>query len=120
MKSCCVGKKAEKELALTVEFLKLIAEENRLKIVCLLAQSELCVCDIWGAINIPQNLTSHHLKALKKYGLISSRKEGLNVFYTLNKDSLKSSKKLLDEFLTARKKACMSCKVSTSKTKDLL
>lgn len=106
MESCCVGKKAEKELALTVKFLKLIAEENRLKIVCLLAQSELCVCDIWSALNIPQNLTSHHLKALKKYGLISSRKDGLNVYYSLDTKALKVSKKLLGEFLTARKKAC--------------
>lgn len=103
---CCVGEKAENDLQLTIEFLKLIAEENRLKIVCLLAQSELCVCDIWGALNIPQNLTSHHLKALKKYGLISSRKEGLNVYYSLNKDSLQGSKKLLNEFLTAQKKYC--------------
>jgi len=114
-KACCSGKKAEKELALTVEFLKLLAEENRLKIICLLAQGELCVCDIWNALNIPQNLTSHHLKALKEYGLISSRKEGLNVFYTLNSDTLKSSKKLLDEFLTAQKKACTPCKIQTSK-----
>ena len=116
MKACCSGKKAEQELKLTVEFLKLLAEENRLKIVCLLAQGELCVCDIWSSVNIPQNLTSHHLKALKDYGLISSRKEGLNVFYTLNTDSLKSSKKLLDEFLTAQKKACMPCKIRVSNT----
>ncbi len=106
MESCCVGKRAQKELALTVEFLKLIAEENRLKIVCLLAQSELCVCEIWSALNIPQNLTSHHLKALKEYGLILSRKDGLNVYYSLDTKALKVSKELLDEFLTARKKAC--------------
>ncbi|PKN03168.1 transcriptional regulator [Candidatus Dependentiae bacterium HGW-Dependentiae-1] len=102
MEPCCSGKKAEKELSLTVAFLKLLAEENRLKIVCLLAQGELCVCDIWGALNIPQNLTSHHLKALKKYGLITSRKEGLNVYYSLNANALKASKKLLDGFLTAQ------------------
>lgn len=105
-KKCCVGKKAENELRLAVAFLKLLAEENRLKIVCLLAQKELCVCDIWSALNIPQNLTSHHLKALKKYGLISSRKEGLNVYYALNKDSLQNSKKLLNAFLTTHKKSC--------------
>lgn len=120
MNTCCSGKKAEQELKSTVDFLKLLAEENRLKIICLLAQGELCVCDIWNSVNIPQNLTSHHLKALKEYGLISSRKEGLNVFYSLNTDSLHGCKKLLDEFLSAQKKACRSCKIQTPKTKDLL
>ena len=99
MKQCCAGKKAEHQLKLAANFLKLIAEENRLKIVCLLARRELCVCEIWRMLDIPQNLTSHHLKALKDYGLISSRKEGLNVFYSLNTASLKESKKLLNGFL---------------------
>lgn len=105
-KQCCSGKKAAQNLRLTVVFLKLLAEENRLKIVCLLAQGELCVCDLWTALNIPQNLTSHHLKALKKYGLITSRKEGLNVYYALNRQALETSKKLLDSFLTAHTNAC--------------
>lgn len=107
MEPCCVGEKVANELKLTVGFLKLLAEENRLKIVCLLAQGELCVCDIWSVLNIPQNLTSHHLKALKKYGLITSRKNGLNVYYSLNSDTLNDSKKLLNEFLTKQKKACL-------------
>lgn len=106
MKKCCVGKKAEKELKLTVDFLKLVAEENRLKILCILLGGELCVCDIWSALNIPQNLTSHHLKALKDFGLLSARKEGLNVYYSINKKSFGKATKLLDAFLTARKKAC--------------
>ena len=83
MEKCCVGKKAEKELEHTAGFLKLIAEKNRIKIICLLAQGELCVCEIWSALNLSQNLTSHHLKELKDYGLISSRKDGLNVFTLL-------------------------------------
>ncbi|HBR70647.1 TPA: transcriptional regulator [Candidatus Dependentiae bacterium] len=107
MELCCVGEKAEKELRLTVDFLKLIAEENRLKILCLLAQGELCVCKIWSALNIPQNLTSHHLKALKEYGLISSRKEGLNVYYVLNIQVLKDAQDLLEAFLTAHKRVCL-------------
>ncbi len=105
MELCCVGKKAKNELMITVEFLKLLAEKNRLKIVCLLTQGELCVCDILSVLNIPQNLASHHLKVLKKHGLIVSRKEGLNIYYSLNNDSLNGSRKLFNEFLTARKKA---------------
>ena len=106
MEICCCGEKAEKELKLTVDFLKLIAEENRLKIICLLAQRELCVCDIWSALNMPQNLTSHHLKALREFGLISSRKEGLNVYYSLNSNALSEARDLLEAFLTANKRVC--------------
>jgi DNA-binding transcriptional ArsR family regulator len=120
MNPCCVGKKAENDLKLTVEFLKLLAEEKRLKIICVLAQNELCVCDIWGALNIPQNLASHHLKSLKKYGLISSRKEGLNIYYSLNTSALKTSRELLDGFLTAQTNVCRHTnKVPAKRTKKL-
>lgn len=115
-KSCCADQSSDKQIELVTEFLKIIAEENRLKILCILAHNEHCVCDIWQYLDIPQNLASHHLKVLKDFGLIQSRKEGLNVFYCLKGDKLAKSKKMLDEFLTKEKsslknsqKAC--CKV---------
>ena len=42
-------------------FLKLLAEPNRLRILMLLARGEQCVCDIEAALDLPQNLVSHHL-----------------------------------------------------------
>lgn len=105
-KHCCLDQAADKQLQQVVEFLKIIAEENRLKILCILAHSEQCVCNIWQYLNIPQNLASHHLKVLKDFGLIKSRKEGLNVFYCLNGDQLATSKKMLDEFLAQKNKIC--------------
>jgi len=105
-KLCCATKAVDKQLSTAVEFLKVIAEENRLKILCILLNNEQCVCDIWQYLNIPQNLTSHHLKVLKDFGLITSRKEGLKVFYAINKNKLVESRKLLDEFLEAKRKAC--------------
>ncbi|MGQ9848187.1 MAG: ArsR/SmtB family transcription factor [Bacteroidales bacterium] len=68
-----------------VEFLKVISEENRLKILCLLKNSEKCVWDIWQYLGLVQNLVSHHLKVLKDFGLVSSKQEGLKVIYSLNK-----------------------------------
>ena len=62
---CCIDNKTLKEVRQTAEFLKIIAEENRLKILCTLKAGERCVCDIWQDLNIPQNLASHHLKILK-------------------------------------------------------
>jgi DNA-binding transcriptional ArsR family regulator len=100
-KNCCLDESADKKLKLTTDFLKVIAEENRLKILCILLQSdEQCVCDIWKYLNLPQNLTSHHLKILKDFGLITSRKEGLNVFYSINHQKLKQTRGLLDTFLS--------------------
>ncbi|MCL5733377.1 MAG: metalloregulator ArsR/SmtB family transcription factor [Patescibacteria group bacterium] len=98
---CCVDKKSVANLSQTVEFLKIISEENRLKILCLLREGEKCVCDIWQYLDLAQNLTSHHLKVLKDFGLVSSRQEGLKVFYKLNKKVVKKYIKLLNKFLNS-------------------
>jgi len=81
-------------------FLKLIAEENRLKILCILnKEKEVCVCFILEELNLPQNLVSHHLKVLKDFNLISSRKEGRWILYSINKKEISKYNKLLDKIL---------------------
>ena len=67
-----------------IPFLKTISDENRLKILCFLKEWEKCVCDIVEFMQIPQNLVSHHLKKLKDAGIVTSKKEGLNVRYSIN------------------------------------
>lgn len=102
MKSqCCKDKKSVAGLLQTVEFLKIIGEENRLKILCLLRENEKCVCEIWQCLKLPQNLVSHHLKVLKDFGLVSSRQEGLKVFYSINKKVVSNYLKLLTIFLNS-------------------
>jgi ArsR family transcriptional regulator len=96
---CCSNKKALKEVAQTADLLKIIAEPNRLKILCALKKGELCVCDIWQDLDIPQNLASHHLKILKDADLLSSRKEGLKMIYWINKKAMKKFNSLLNKFL---------------------
>ena len=98
---CCVDKKSVANLSQTVEFLKIISEENRLKILCLLRENEKCVCDIWQYLDLAQNLTSHHLKVLKDFGLVSSRQEGLKVIYSVNKKVIKKYSKLLNNYLNS-------------------
>ncbi|PIR90151.1 ArsR family transcriptional regulator, partial [bacterium (Candidatus Gribaldobacteria) CG10_big_fil_rev_8_21_14_0_10_37_21] len=80
---------------------KIIAEENRLKILCILRDGEKCVCDIWQYLELPQNLASHHLKILKDFDLISSKKDGLKIFYSLNKNIISKYSKLLNKFLNS-------------------
>ncbi len=95
----CVSKKSIQEAEKTANLLGIIAEKNRLKILCVLKNGERCVCDIWQDIGIPQNLTSHHLKVLKNAGLINSRKEGLKVIYSINKKEMNNFNSLLNNFL---------------------
>jgi ArsR family transcriptional regulator len=97
----CVNKKSIANLSQTVEFLKIIGEENRLKILCLLKDGEKCVCDIWQCLGLAQNLVSHHLKVLKDFGLVLSRQEGLKVIYSINKKAVKKYLKLLNNYLNS-------------------
>ena len=95
----CRETKNKNNLESIVKFLKIIAEPNRLKILCILRKQEKCVCDICQDLDLPQNLVSHHLKVLRGFGLIGSRKEGTKVFYSLNKKVAQKYIKLLNKFL---------------------
>jgi len=95
----CTNTNSDRDLFETVEFLKILQEKNRLKILCLLKEGTKCVCDIWQDLGIAQNLTSHHLKVLKDFGLVSSTKEGLKVNYSINTKNMKKYSKLLNSYL---------------------
>lgn len=96
---CCNTKQTIAELNKTVKYLKIIAEPNRLKILCFLNKGEKCVCEIWKFLDLPQNLTSHHLKVLKDAKLIKSKKQGLKIFYIINKKISVQYSKSLNKFL---------------------
>ncbi|HOX29930.1 MAG TPA: metalloregulator ArsR/SmtB family transcription factor [Candidatus Paceibacterota bacterium] len=81
---CCKNNRRKEEVAQTAAILKLLAEENRLKILCILQGGEHCACQIIKHLGLPQNLVSHHLNKLKKAGLIEGRKEGVWIHYSLS------------------------------------
>jgi len=97
----CKNKNTNGELKKIVDFLKTISEKNRFFILCLLKEREMCVCEIWEYLKLPQNLASHHLKVLKDFGLISSRRDGLKIFYKLNQSVVKKNIKLLNKLLNS-------------------
>jgi len=66
--------------------LKLISENNRLQILHLLQKGEYCVCKLMEKINLSQSLISHHLKDLKDANLVSDRKDGKWVHYSLTNE----------------------------------
>ena len=99
MKPDCCKNRSIEEIKQVVKFLKIISEKNRLKILCFLEKDEKCVCEIWQYLKLPQNLVSHHLKTLKDFDLILSRKEGVKIFYKINKKVVKKYLKLLNKYL---------------------
>jgi len=102
MSTNCCDKNNKTILQLT-NFLRVISEENRLQIICFLQSGEQCVCKVWQFLKLPQNLISHHLKILKDNNLLISRKEGLNVYYSINEKELKKNKEILDKVLNKRR-----------------
>ncbi len=81
------------------EFLKTISDTNRLRILCLLTKKELCVCEIFGVLELPQNLVSHHLSKLEKLSLLEKRKESAFIIYSVNQKVLKQYKALFNQII---------------------
>ncbi len=97
--SCCQKKEVDKKLYELTEFLKIISDENRLRILCVLKTGPKCVYDIWENLELSQNLVSHHLKTLKDLKLVKSKKQGLKIFYSINSECINKYLYSLNIFL---------------------
>jgi ArsR family transcriptional regulator len=85
--SCCNPPSTEAhQVAELSALLKMVSEESRLKILCVLRSGEHCVCELLEHIDLSQSLTSHHLKDLKTLGMVESDKRGLRVYYSLTSE----------------------------------
>lgn len=91
----------EKTLTSEVRIFKALADINRLKIIKLLKEGELCVCELTAVLSTSQSTVSHHLSVLKKAGLIKERKEGKWSYFRLSDGAvieiLNQAKLLIDE-----------------------
>ena len=65
-----------------------LADEKRVRVLELLGEGERCVCDLAEAIDITQPLLSFHLRTLREAGLVSSRRKGRWVHYSLDREAL--------------------------------
>ncbi|KIH75535.1 transcriptional regulator, ArsR family [Geoalkalibacter ferrihydriticus] len=67
----------------TARIFKALADETRLRILALLTRGELCVCDLMSILDLPQSTVSRHLAYLRNAGLVSDRRQGVWMYYTL-------------------------------------
>lgn len=83
--SCCSPSDVSADITSLASILKTISEPNRLRILCLLQNSEeRCVCEFSEHMkDVSQSLLSHHLADLRGAGLVESEKRGLKVYYKL-------------------------------------
>ncbi|MBQ7953235.1 MAG: helix-turn-helix transcriptional regulator [Clostridia bacterium] len=79
----------EEELFDLAELFKIFGDSTRIKILYVLFETEMCVCDIAQILNMTVSAISHQLRILKQARLVKFRKEGKSVFYSLADDHIK-------------------------------
>jgi ArsR family transcriptional regulator len=72
------------DLAIAARWFHALSDETRLEIVRRLGSGERCVCELTGALGAAQSRLSFHLKTLKLAGVVTDRREGRWVYYSLN------------------------------------
>ena len=80
----------EEELYDLAELYKVFGDSTRIKILYVLFEAELCVCDIAQLLNMTQSAISHQLRILKQNRLVKNRRDGKSVFYSLADSHVKT------------------------------
>lgn len=80
----------EESLYDLAELFKVFGDTTRIRILYVLFESELCVCDIAELLNMSQSAISHQLRVLKQARLVRARREGKTVFYFLADDHVRT------------------------------
>ena len=80
---------AEETLYDLAELFKVFGDTTRIKIICALFESEMCVCDLSCLLNMTQSAISHQLRVLKSARLVEFRREGKVVYYSLDDEHIK-------------------------------
>jgi len=90
----------EKKIALVF---KALSDENRIRILKLLHGGEKCACKLLEELNISQPTLSHHMKILCDAGIVSGRKEGKWMHYTICCDGVQNIRAIMQELLSPDK-----------------
>ena len=80
----------EQEIRGLADFFKVFADATRIRILCVLSCSEMCVCDLAQTLDMTQSAISHQLRVLKQMDLVKSRRDGKTIFYSLSDGHIKT------------------------------
>lgn len=84
------------------KILKAVSDPKRLRIVDMLSCGELCACKILEAFHIAQPTLSHDMRVLIEAGIVNDRRDGKNIFYSLNHERLTAFLNTLHEITTPK------------------
>jgi ArsR family transcriptional regulator len=79
----------EEELYELADVFKVFGDTTRIRILCALFESEMCVCDIAYLLNMTLSAISHQLRLLKQSRLVKARRDGKTVYYSLDDQHVK-------------------------------
>lgn len=79
----------ENELYDLAELFKVFGDSTRIRILYVLFESDACVCDIANALGMNQSAISHQLKILKQNRLVTSKRDGKSIIYSLADDHVR-------------------------------
>lgn len=88
------------------QLFKVLADENRLKIIELLIKGETCGCTLIDKLSISQPTLSYHLKIISEAGIARSEKKGTWINYYINKDKLSDIIKFIESIKNAEVEKC--------------
>lgn len=80
----------EEQLYDLAELFKMFGDTTRIRILYVLFEAEMCVCDIAELLNMTQSAISHQLRLLKQAKLVKNRREGKTVYYSLADDHVRT------------------------------
>ena len=80
----------ETELYDLAELFKVFGDSTRIRILFVLFEAEVCVCDLAKVLKMTQSAISHQLRILKQNKLVKSRREGKSIFYSLADDHVRT------------------------------
>ena len=85
-----------------VTFAKALADQTRLRVIAVLRQRELCVCELCDALEATQSTLSTHLTLLRSAGITRTRKQGKWIYYRLSDDAAPLIETFLRHFADAK------------------
>lgn len=80
----------EESLYDLAELFKVFGDTTRIRILYVLFEAEMCVCDIAQILNMTQSAISHQLRVLKQARLVRNRREGKQIYYSLADDHVRT------------------------------